>query len=169
MTAMIIERLRAEFDGGFALPPHSVENDVEAFLAIRVGDRPYAVSILELGGIAVDQRITPVPSSERALLGLSAARGQAMAVFDWATMLGEVRPAAMPRWLALSAGVEPVGFAFTQLDGYLRVQSSEIAQVTRTTGALIGGVIRGDEHRPIIQVKTAVAVVRGAEVQDGER
>src|SRR5690606_41592494 len=108
MTAMIIERLRAEFDGGFALPPRSVENDVEAFLAIRVGDRPYAVSILELGGIAVDQRITPVPSSERALLGLSSAWGQAMALFDWATMLCEVFPAAMYRWLALSAGLESV-------------------------------------------------------------
>lgn len=169
MTAMIVERLRAEFDGGFALPPRSVQSDVEAFLAIRVGDRPYAVSILELGGIAVDQRITPVPSTDRALLGLSAARGQAMAVFDWATMLGEVRSVAMPRWVALSAGAEPVGFAFAQLDGYLRVRATDIALVTRTTDELIGGVIRADEHRPIIQVKTAVAAVRGAEVQDGER
>ena len=169
MTATT-ESLRAAFDGAFALPPRSIDSDIEAFLAIRVGERPYAVSILELSGIVVDRQVTSVPSSNPALLGLSSARGQALGVFDLATMLGESRRAEAPRWLALSAGAEPLGFAFAQLEGYLRVRSSELAPIARTEGDLIGRVVRiGSEHRPVIQIKAAVALVRGVEDQDGER
>lgn len=165
MTALTIASLKAEFDGAFALPPRSIESDIASFLAIRVGERPYALSIVELGGIAVDQRVTAVPSSSQALLGLSAVRGQAFPVFDLATMLGEARRADVPRWLAISAGVEPLGFAFAQLDGYLRVRSTEIAQVACAERDLIGGVVRtGHEHRPIIRIKVAVTEVRGEEV-----
>jgi chemotaxis signal transduction protein len=155
------ETLRLEFDAAFAAPPRAVETDLEELLAIFVGERPYALRVSELGGTAVGQRVTPVPSSQRALLGLCGLRGVIVPVYDLASLLGEPRVHQAARWLALSSGENPVAFAFTELEGHLRVSQSELEKYVGSEQPLTGEVVRSEAGlRPILRVAAAVDFVR---------
>lgn len=161
MTETPVEILRREFDAGFAAPPHEVATDLVALLIIRVGEKPYALRVSELGGTAAGQRITPVPSSNRALLGLCGIRGNVVPVFDLAILLGEPRASDAVRYLALSAGHDPVAFAFAELEGYVRVGGAELGHIAASGEQLISDVLQtATGLRPIIEIPAAVASVR---------
>lgn len=112
-------RLREAFDRSFAVarPPDPPASD--NLLAIRIGAEPYALRLSQIAGLFADRKITPLPGSGPALLGIAGFRGAIVPVYDLAALLGH-RADETVRWLAMAAG-GPVAFAFAVLDGHLRV------------------------------------------------
>ena len=170
MSVLSVEVLRDEFDRSFAAPPRPPSKGGQTFLSIQLAGASYALNIMDLGGVLVDQNIIKVPSPDAALLGLGSARGDAVGIFDLAILLGAARPQEAPRWVALSPGHDPVGFAFEELEGYLHVESDALAQAAGSPGALVRQVICQDgQHRPVIDMQALMAFVCGDKVQDRER
>jgi chemotaxis signal transduction protein len=167
--ANAIETLREEFDAAFALPSRESSQGLQAFLTIRVGARPYALPLSELGWIAPAQRVTPLPSSDPALLGLSFVHGAAVPVFDLAVVLGEARQVDV-HWIVLSLGPNPVGFAFAALEGHLRVEPQQLVTLSNPGQQLTSQVIRTiQEQRPIIRVDVFAEQVLGTANDSVER
>lgn len=160
-TKAVVATLQREFDEGFARPPRPAAHGVIALLAIRVGARPYALRVPDLGGTAADTRIVPVPSPRAALLGLSGFRGMVVPVFDLAVLLHEARPSVSPRWLALSSGHDPLGFAFSELEGHMQLADGDLHPTAHADTPWIAEVIRTESGlRPVIKLSVLVELLR---------
>lgn len=159
-----IEQIREEFDASFAKPHQETAYDLEAFVTIQVGERPYALRITELSGIYADIRIARVPSKNPAALGLCGIQGAGLPVFDLAQLLGEPRLNHPLRWIAVSAGRDPIAFAFSQFEGYSQVSLRDLGEVAESQTTLTGGVLRlTQEHRPVIRITSLVTLIRDSE------
>jgi chemotaxis signal transduction protein len=147
------ETLRSEFDRSFALPLVEGARDTIDLVAIRIGDRPYALASTELGGLMSGRRLIPLPSPDPALGGLVGLRGALAAAFDLGVLLG-LRASAVPtRWLALSARDRQLALSFDGLDGYLRVPRSALRATETREGELVERVLVDDSgHRPVAAV-----------------
>jgi chemotaxis signal transduction protein len=154
-VAARIAELRAEFDQSFSEPARNHDLEHVELLAIRAGGRPYALRLSQTSGLFPDRPVTPLPGPLPALLGLAGFAGTVVPVYDLAALLGH--PVAdQPRWLVLATGSPPLGLAFHDLDGHVRVP------VTTIVGEAGGGrdAIRGmatlpGGERPIIDVPAA--------------
>jgi purine-binding chemotaxis protein CheW len=118
--------LRDEFDRSFALPVATSSPVTTDLLAIRVAGRPFALFTHELGGVAVERRVTPVPSPDPALAGLVAVRGTLVGLFDLGVLFGLRASAVAGRWVALAANDVRLAFAFDELEGHLRVETAAL-------------------------------------------
>ena len=67
--------LRADFDRGFADAGARRCRAKHDLLAIRVGTEPCAMRLSEIAGLFADRKITRVPGSKAALLGIAGFRG----------------------------------------------------------------------------------------------
>jgi len=117
-------QLRAAFDGKFAAPQRidaAIKHDL---LGIRIGAEPYAMRLAEIAGLFVDRRITGIPGSEAALLGVAGFRGSIVPVYSLAKLVGQT-PALAPRWLVIAAAA-PVALAFDLFEGHLRAAADGI-------------------------------------------
>jgi len=63
--------LRQEFDRSFADPPLIDVAAKEDLLAIRLATQEFAIRLSEIAGLFADKKITPVPSANSALLGIT--------------------------------------------------------------------------------------------------
>jgi chemotaxis signal transduction protein len=158
-----IEQLRTEFDGSFAEPVRNHDVEHVELLAIRAGDRRYAMRLSQTSGLHPDRPVTPLPGPLPALLGLAGFAGTVVPIYDLAALLGH--PVAdRPRWLVLAAGAPPLGLAFHELDGHLRVEAGAIVRETGGNGRrgpLRGMVELSDGVRPVVDVPAArIAVHR---------
>ena len=169
ITARVAE-LRRAFDASFAEPGQEIrDEDPSSALAIRAGDRQLAVRIEELSGVEACRRLVPLPGGAPGLLGLTGVRGQLVAVYDLAAVLGARTPAsgaAEPafRWLLLCATSPELGLAIEHLDGYLRFSSAELhdeaGSVGHTGEALLrGGVLHGSALRGLLNLPAIVQAV----------
>jgi chemotaxis signal transduction protein len=168
-----IERLRADFDRSFAEPVRSHEGEHVELLAIRAGGRPYALRLSQTSGLHPDRPVTPLPGPLPALLGLAGFAGTVVPVYDLAALLGH--PAdSRPRWLVLAAGTPPLGLAFHDVDGHVRVQADAIvgeAPVGARLGCVRGMVVLDDDARPIVDLtatRAAVHALAGHEAHEEE-
>jgi chemotaxis signal transduction protein len=161
-----IERMRAEFDAGFASPALPPARDGARLLGIRVGGDPFALPLADVVGLHVDRKIVPVPSSAPTLLGLASFRGALAPVHDLRLLLGY--PARTPtRWLVLVAGVRPLGLAFDAFDGQLATATEQQSLAgtpagiaTARASELTRGLVQaGDAIRPLIDVAAVLAAV----------
>lgn len=170
-----VGRLRAEFDRSFAEPARSHDAEQVELLAVRSGGRPYAIRLSQTSGLHPDRAVVPLPGPLPALLGLAGFAGTVVPVYDLAALLGHT-VAERPRWLVLATGGPPLGLAFHDLDGHVRVSASAI--IPETAGDGSGGTVRGmvtlpgGGTRPIIDVPAARSAVHRltghAEVTDEE-
>lgn len=126
VSARAAELARA-FDRSFTEPVRPVSDDFDDFLAIRAGGAVYAIRVRDVAGLTVDRKIVPLPTSEPALLGIAGLRGGVVPVYSLATLLGGAPIAEAPRWLLLVGAGAPLGFAFDQFDGYVRVPHAEVS------------------------------------------
>jgi purine-binding chemotaxis protein CheW len=158
--------LRDGFDRSFAEPPRHHDTEYVEMLAVRAGQRRYALRLSQTSGLHCDRPVTPLPGPLTALLGLAGFSGTIMPVYDLGALLGH--PAAEPpRWLVLAAGTPPLALAFHDLDEHLRVPRDSI--VAEPEGAGRGGCLRGmvplpGGTRPIVDVpsvRTAVHALTG--------
>lgn len=124
-----IEETRRRFDHSFSLPHPPLDNDVEDFLAIRVGGHPYALRATELVRVEPIGRTSVLPGSNSWLVGLAAVRGKLIPVYSLDLILSYQRPAADYKWIAIGRE-ELLGFAFDSVDGYLRTQRVRIVNAS---------------------------------------
>ena len=147
-SAFDVERLRREFDQSFALPYTGEASEYDDYLLIRAGERAYALVARDVGEVAVEVPITPLPARTPGFLGLAGRRGKLVPVFDLAFLVGGVAGEGR-RWLALSTSNEPVGFAFAALEGQLRQARSALLASARDAG-FVRGALEADGLRPIV-------------------
>lgn len=116
-------QLKQDFDLSFALPPSSAPPEVEDLLMIRLGGDPYGIRLCDITEIITDRSIVPVPSVTPDLLGLTGIHGCIIPVFGLSSLLGYDPDPDSPRWMILCGAEEPIAFAFSDSDGYLRLPS----------------------------------------------
>jgi chemotaxis signal transduction protein len=115
--------MRLAFDRGFADPVRFDTTATESLLAIRAGAQACAIRLSEVTGLFADKKITRVPGSVAALLGIAGFRGAIVPVYSLQLLLGQSGDPAgarTPRWLVIAASA-PVALAFEAFEGQLRV------------------------------------------------
>jgi purine-binding chemotaxis protein CheW len=132
--------LRAEFDRSFAEPARRYDREHVELLAVRAGDRPYALRLSQAAGLYPDRPVTPLPGPAAALLGVAGFGGGIVPVYDLAALLGHPMP-DRPRWLVLVDGAPALAFAFHRLDGHLRVPADTIVTETGDAGGSLRGMV----------------------------
>lgn len=156
-----IEELRGDFDRSFAEPVRNHDVEHVELLAVRAGGRPYAIRLSQTSGLHPDRPITPLPGPLAPLLGLAGFAGTVVPVYDLATLLGHPIT-ERPRWLVLAAGLPPLGLAFHDVEGHIRVEAGAIvaeAAGNGRRGSLRGMVTLPGGVRPIVDVPAARAAV----------
>jgi chemotaxis signal transduction protein len=156
--------LRNAFDRARASPQsaRAVEG-VEGLLSIRVSGDPYAIRVSEISGLANDRKVVAFPSSIHELMGLAGIRGELVSVYSLAALLGYGREADQARWLVLCRTDEPVGLAFSALEGYLRVPLTQV-YATEQGGAArahVKHVVRtGDAVRAVVNIPDMLELIK---------
>ncbi|MGH9142297.1 MAG: chemotaxis protein CheW [Vicinamibacterales bacterium] len=152
-------QLKRMFDHTFAETPLVEKRSHDDLLAVTVGGDPYAIRVSEVVGLGADSKITWLPGSIAALLGLMGRRGVLVPVYDLCTLLGYPRASA-PRWFLIAA-VAPVALAFDHFEGHLRVPreavSSDSSPRPVNQSPSLHELMRLDElARPIIHVPSVL-------------
>ena len=163
-TSSRVAELRSEFDRTFSLPPSSqVAEQIENLLAIRVAGDPYAIRVMEISNLANNRKTVPLPSPIPELLGVASMRGGFLPVYNLEALLGYKAGPHPPRWLALCASDEPVGLAFGEFEGYLRVPLAQIysAEQKDATRQHVTHLVRAaDVVRAVVSIPYLVEMIR---------
>jgi chemotaxis signal transduction protein len=121
-----LSQLQQNFDHTFALPPSMDSPLDEDLLTIRVSGDPYAIRLVDIAEIISGCSVVSVPSVMPDLLGLAGIHGGIIPVFDLSSILGYGPDPGSPRWMTLCGSEEPVALAFSEFEGYLRLQKSAL-------------------------------------------
>ena len=153
--------LRRSFDQAFALPRRQVRDEVEQFLAIRVGGQPCALRLRDLTGLAAGRRVLSLPSRAPELLGIAGVRGALVPVYSLAVLLGHGQATAPLRWLAQCGGEDPIGLAFEEFEGYLRAPRADVYRANTAAGRHVSEVVRvGAVVRALVDVPSLTAALK---------
>ena len=153
--------LRRLFDRAFAEPVRGDVASTDDLLAFRIGSEPYALRLTEIAGLFAGRRISRLPGSHGAFLGLVGFRGSIVPAYDLQVLLG--RPALdAPRWLAV-ASAALVAFAFETFEGHLRVPRDAIMprQASERSNPLIREFApAAASARPIVHLPSVLDAVQ---------
>lgn len=154
-----LAELRTAFDEAFASPPAQRDDDFLRIILIKAGGKRYGLRITELAGLETNRKVVPVPANVPGLRGLSAVRGELVAVYDLASIVGAGTPNLAPRWIALPRGSEPIGLAFEDFEGYRRIAAQAVHALDQAseTGLLSRLAIQVDSGRVHILDLPAIA------------
>lgn len=159
-------QLRRAFDESFSRPP--VEEATEAYeriISLRVGGQPYAAKLSEVAGLLQCGKLVPFPSPLPSLLGLTAVRGEFMAVHSLCRLLHH-RPgnAVEARWLLLCGTHAPVALAFETFSGHRQLPRSAFSEKPVHDNEPCFQMVRIDsEIHPVLHLPTLVeAIYRAA-------
>lgn len=133
-AGVIVAQMRRDFDESFALPPVRQAPEVEDILAIRLGGDPYGISIRQLTALAIVERLTPLPSRQRELLGLAGVRGVVVPVYSLAGLLGYGMTGEPSRWIALCRFHDPIALSLGQFEGCLQIPLEELSPADSIEG-----------------------------------
>lgn len=112
-------QLREAFDSVFAEPPPALATAPDPYLAISVDASRLAVPLRDVAALEVDKPLASVFAETPAALGVVAARGTILAVYDLHACLGHT-PCRTGRWLIQVKGA-PLAFAFDRYDGHVHL------------------------------------------------
>ena len=112
--------LRRAFDRSFAEALQSRTEGVEGIVACRVGGDRFAVRLRDIAGVIRTANLVPVPSKQRALLGLAGIRGALVPIFSLADLLGYASHEEV-WWILLCEQPARVGLAVGEFEGCLQV------------------------------------------------
>jgi chemotaxis signal transduction protein len=152
--------LRHDFDRSFANPPAADSVAKEELLAIRMVAQGFALRLAEIAGLFADKKITHVPATNPALLGIVGFRGSIVPVYDLQSLLGH-SAGQTPRWLVLAAAA-PVAFSFEAFEGQLRVSPHAITpQKAPAKHGFTKDFVRTESVlRPIIQLSSVLDAIK---------
>ena len=153
--------LRQAFDAGFAHAPVGETRAAHDLLALTVGGDAYVIAMTDIASLAVDRRLTPLPTAVPELIGLAGLRGAIVPVYDLALLLGYARPPSA-RWLAVAAGA-PLALAFERFDGYERRAAGDLT--FEAADGLRGRHVRAIARaagwaRPVVAVRAVLETIR---------
>jgi chemotaxis signal transduction protein len=131
--------LKQRFDASFAEPPPAAAGEYEDVLVIGLGSEQYRVRLREIEGMYPERPLTEVPSHAPHLLGVSDFRGELVAVYDLAALLGYPR-AERTRYL-LRSSLRTVGFAFERFLGHARLLKQHTGNVADSLEAHAQSII----------------------------
>ena len=109
-----LARLRADFDGAFALPRAAAPAATTELLLVRSGEARLALRLDGLSWVGPAPRIVRVPGGRPELVGLSVVRGRTVAVFDLARLASRAGGAVAS--LALMRADPSVAIGFTEIE-----------------------------------------------------
>lgn len=157
--------LRRAFDRARAAPISSyAESQTEDLIALRIGQRPYAIRITEISGLATNKKIAGIPSSISQLLGLAAIRGSLVPVYSLGALLESYEDTEKARWLALCGTEEYFGLAFGEFEGHVRIPRDQLHSAERggLASTHVTHVARtADEVRPVISIPLIRETIQG--------
>ena len=162
-----VETLREDFDRSFRAAPTEPNLGQEDFLAVRIGDDPYAIRAGDIAGLHVDRMIVPIPSPAPTLLGLWGFRGVITPVHDLRLILGYAG-GALPRWLVLVRTPVVVGLAFDRLEAHLQASLNSATSPqphAKSVKHLRGLVQLGGILRPLVDLAAVIASISCRTVQ----
>jgi chemotaxis signal transduction protein len=164
LTTTKVLELRNAFDQTYAIPPSSqVIQQIENLLAIRVAGDPYAIRVREISGLANNRKTVALPSPIPELLGVAGIRGGFVPVYSLSALLGYSRDANQARWLALCESEEPVGLAFNDFEGYLRVPLAQVyaAEQRDVAREHVKHVVRAaDMVRAVVSIPNTLEMIK---------
>ena len=164
----VVEELRRRFDAAFVVAPVDRDEDLESFLAVKIGNEKYALRVRDVTGFAAARKIVPLPSPIAEMLGLAGIRGSVVPVFSLAAMIGYEQAQDPPRWFLLCRAAEPIALGFDEFEGYLELPSadrSELAEAgdgdaPRASRDHVRHVVRArGEVRGVIDVPSVVTAI----------
>ncbi len=113
-----LRELRREFDLAFARPEEDRSRAAGmALLGVGVRDLPLALPLEALASIDAGRVVEPLPGAAPGVLGLAGLRGQLVAVFDLAALLGLPGSGPAPRWFATIRRAPSIAVAFGRFEG----------------------------------------------------
>jgi chemotaxis signal transduction protein len=122
--------LRRAFDESFGASPESAPEETIDILAIRISGDAYGFDTRGLASLAPSPRVVPVPSRRLGLVGLVGIRGTLVPAYSLGVLLGYEPSRSPARWLALAGSPDPIAFGFDELEGFLRVNASDVRPLT---------------------------------------
>ena len=149
-SAEILGRIREDFDAAFARPISNYERELEDLLAIRIGDRAYALRLDQVVGLHRDRALVKVPTPVPSLLGLASFRGVLAPVYDTGMLLGHGPSESAPWFVAVSAP-SLVALAVTEYEAHVRLPK---AVVHSSSAVHVHGALR-----PIVHVGTLLSTI----------
>jgi chemotaxis signal transduction protein len=166
-----LDELRQAFDHTFSRAPVAQPSGQVDLLCIRIAGHGYALRLAEIACILIDRSIVPQPSSVPELVGLAAARGLIIPVYDLGALLG-YESARPRRFLALVSNRDPVALAFDALEEQLRLGGDRVARAERqqpTNAAASGELVHELARTPggVRPILTMGAVVAAIELKLG--
>jgi chemotaxis signal transduction protein len=155
------EKLRSDFDRGFAVARRADITAKHDLIAIRLGTEPFAIRLVETSGLFADRKITHVPGGTSALLGIAGFRGTLVPVYSLPALLSQSGSQVL-RWLVVAAAA-PVAFAFDAFEGHLRAPANTILQQQSKAHGYTPEFIRtGNLVRPVLHLRSIIEALGSA-------
>lgn len=121
------QELRRSFDRSFATPRCALKKPSSHLLLILVSGRRYALRVVDLLGLYLGRKITPLPATDPALLGIVGIRGQLIPTYSLAALLNCAAGSGEHRSMVLCGESKlTVGLAFDQFIGSTKVSESDL-------------------------------------------
>src|ERR1700730_12218952 len=159
-----LAELRNAFDQTLAIPAVSqAAEQIEDLLSISVAGDHYAIKVSEISGLVNNRKAVALPSPVPELLGVAGIRGGLVPVYSLAVLLGYSQDTGRTRWFALCGSEEPVGLAFSNFEGYLRVPVSQVyaAEQKDVTRAHLKHVLcAGETVRAVVSIPDLVEMIK---------
>jgi chemotaxis signal transduction protein len=156
--------LRSSFDQVFAEAPRADHATRRLLLGLELGGDAFAIRVEETVGFERTRKLVVLPGARPTLRGLMGLRGMLVPVFSLAAVVG-YEPAAFEPWLVLCGSAdEPIGLAFSKLDGHFEAAATEIVSGAGTGGAsryVREYVQQGTVARGVLSLVSIVDDIRG--------
>lgn len=116
---------------------------------LRLGDESYAIPVENVLEVAELGEITPVPGSQRAILGVRNLRGQILPIVDLATVFGIPGSGNPQRVLVAEANGQRAGFAIDDVSDIEELPDS----IDETESELLlGAALTNDELVGVVDI-----------------
>jgi len=162
-----VAAVRAAFDEGFQAPRRVAgrSNEVELLL-LRAGGRRLAVRLSQVAGLEGGKQgarvVVPLPGAAPGRLGLTAVRGQLVAVWGLGRLLGEAGGEPdEARWLLRCGPDGAAGLAFAAFEGHASVAPERLARASEPGVEAV--VTVGDGPRGVVSIPALLARLPMAE------
>jgi len=160
-----VAEIRRSFDAEFASPRALPDEQLEDLLAIRLAGDPYALKLSDVELIDARRKIVPLRGADASVLGVAGVRGQLVAVYDLARLLGygyaRARSHEAPRWIAVVDAERGLAVAFDELEAQFSAAPLRAAADGRTQW-LDGTVEHEGVRRPVVAMASFRAAIVGA-------
>ena len=158
-----LSELREQFDRSFARPLKSSDAATQNLLIVETAGTRLAVRLSEVAGLHAFPKLTPLPSTRPALLGLVGVRGRLLCVYRLATLLGLEHPARLPRWLLVCKAEDQLALAIDSIDAYLHVPQSALCPTKAPATVLdrfCPEILALGAARPVLSLAALTSAIR---------